>query len=247
MKIEKEVQESTRIWNDLYRSFESGKPLGIEYPTEALVRYVANQRKGSSVQEYFADAGREHSIKRGFDGNALEIGFGTVANLKMVREKGYSCHGLEVSKEAVERGRQVLEAEGIRDVELRHWEPGAIPFPDGHFKLVYGLQCIYYNLDLAATVAEIHRVLAPGGKFLFSFFSDRHGYADFLEPVEGKIRRWKMDHPNERLRGGALWQPSSKDDLLELFKDFKNTRVFTTESDQTPIFESWWYAVGDKA
>lgn len=37
--------ESTEIWNKLYKDFEDGKPLGISYPTEALVICVSNLRK----------------------------------------------------------------------------------------------------------------------------------------------------------------------------------------------------------
>lgn len=241
---------SIRIWDEQYSSQEKGKPVGIQYPTEALVIYVSNLRKGRSLEGYFKDHGSEYSVKRGFSGLACEIGFGSTPNLRLLRDKGFSVVGLETSADAVARAKDHLDALNIKDIDLRVWTPYAIPFADNTFKLICGLGCIYYNLDMAAVVKEIHRTLEVGGKFIFSFFSDRHTYIRFVEPVAGasspKIKKWAPNHPNDRIRGAQFWQPDSKEDLLSLFGAFKDVRVFTTESDQTPMFESWWYVCGEK-
>ncbi len=244
--IKKMQNTSTRIWDDLFRSYEEGKPVGISYPTEALVIFVATQRKSQCLKAYFEDAGKEYTTRNLFSGNALEIGFGSVANLKMVREKGYKCFGLEVSEEAIKRGKEILRGFDIVDIELSYWQPNKIPFPDNYFNLIYGLQSIYYNLELDKVIDEVYRTLAPKGVFLFSFFSNAHTYMNFIERISGNICRWSQAHPNSRLRGAYFVQPKSKAELLSLFKRFNEVRVFTTESDQTPLFESWWYVTGSK-
>jgi len=244
--------ESTDIWNKLYKGFEDGKPLGISYPTEALVICVSNLRKKSlDVNGYFADNDSEHSIKTNFSGKCLEIGFGSIANLKMMQEKGFVCLGLEVSEEAVTRGVKQIEKENIPNVTLQHWSPLEIPFPDNSFDFIYGLQSVYYNLDFKGFIKEVRRVLKPGGQFLFSFFSNKHFYMSYIENITStesntNIAKWSGNHPNKRLQGAAFYQPKNKKELLELFSEFSDVRVFTTDSDQTPLFESWWYVQGTK-
>lgn len=239
--------KSTGIWDSLYKDFEDGKPLGISYPTEALVICVSNLRKkGLDVNEYFEDKDSEHSIKTNFSGKCLEIGFGSIANLKMMSEKGFVCQGLEVSEEAVTRGTKQIEQNNIDNISLQHWSPLTIPFPDNSFDFVYGLQSVYYNLDFNGFIKEVQRVLKPGGQFLFSFFSNKHSYMDYIEDVDENIAKWSDNHPNTRLRGAAFYQPKNKNELLELFSEYEDVRVFTTDSDQTPLFESWWYVQGTK-
>lgn len=239
--------KSSGIWDNLYKEFEEGKPLGISYPTEALVICVSNLRKkGLDVQQYFEDNNHEYSIKTNYSGKCLEIGFGSIANLKMMAEKGFVCHGLEVSNEAVKRGSAQIEREKLQNIFLQHWSPLDMPFPDNTFNFVYGLQSVYYNLDFKGFIEEVRRVLMPGGQFLFSFFSNRHSYMEYVEAVDGNIAKWNENHPNKRLRGAAFHQPKNANELCELFSEFEDVRVFTTESDQTPLFESWWYVQGTK-
>ncbi len=42
-----------------------------------------------------------------------------------------------------------------------------LPFPDGFFDVVYSRHALEHSNDLAGTLAEIRRVLKPGGIFLF--------------------------------------------------------------------------------
>ena len=238
---------TSRAWEDIYAQYEPGVSPVIEYPTDTLVKYVSNLRKDDhSISAYFDDEGRELSIKGNYTGNALEFGFGSVANLKMVREKGFSCYGLEVSQETVSRGSAVLLKENISDIKLQIWEPWKLPFKDRFFKLVYGLGCIYYNLELEKVVAEIHRVMETDATFLFSFFSDKHDYMREIEHDSGMIYRWSDNHFNPRLRGIYLRFPRSKVEIAELFGAFRDVNVFTWETDQLPCFQSFWFVRGKK-
>jgi len=214
---------SSKLWNDIYTNFESGTPVGIQYPTEALVKFVSTLRKNvRDPHAYFNDQGNEFSIRNHFTGRALEIGFGSIANLKMVREKGFTCYGLEVSEETVLRGCAMIQAEALNRIELSHWTPYRFPYKDDYFKLVYGLQCIYYNLKLEEVVAEVDRVLEPSGHFLFSFFSTRNDYVGLSDEVSPGVYRFSKRHPNARLHGVYFRQPESKDQLHTLFRQFEN-------------------------
>ncbi len=248
--IKNHQNKTSNIWNDYYISQEKGNWVGNQYPTEPLIRYISNLRKSPTNKlEYFNDTGREIKLKKNFNGKALEIGFGTLANLLFLNDKGFTCTGLEVSKNSVIRSQKYIKENKIRNMQTFFWETSPnIPFPSNSFDMVVGLQCVYYNLNFNHFVSEVKRVLKPNGKFFFSFFSDKHDYIKYIDIVDKKknLIKWNKNHPNKRIRGSVLFQPKNKKHLLSLFNKFRKKRVFTYEFDQLPLFQSWWYINGIK-
>ena len=108
-KKKKNLQhKSTEVWNEYYKSQQKGDTSGNEYPSEGLVRHISNLRKNNNKFDYFNDAGVENKIRSNFKGKALEIGFGNLTNLRMVKKKGFDCYGLEVSENSVKRSKQYI-------------------------------------------------------------------------------------------------------------------------------------------
>jgi SAM-dependent methyltransferase len=241
----------SKIWNDYYKSFSDG-PVGNLYPNEPLIRIISTVRKGVnfSDEQYFHDQGQENANRTAFSGKALEIGFGHVSNLMMLSDKGFSPIGIEVSEEAVARGKVRIAAEGYEDINLMRWNPTVLPFENEYFDFICGLQCIYYNREIEDVIGEVFRCLKPDGHFAFSFFSKKHDYHKYIDILEEgdlyNIVRWSDNHPSYRIRGGVLVQPKSKDDLMKMFSVASDVRIFTEETDFTPTFNSWWYIYGRK-
>lgn len=242
---------SQAIWNDHYKSCEQGY-VGMLYPNEPLIKIISTIRQGVNLDKssYFDVQGRENSQRSQFIGKSLEIGFGHVSNILMMEEKGFDCYGLEVSHEAVLRGQERLDNKSS-NAQLTHWtDLSNIPYEDQQFDFIYGLQCLYYNVDIHNIIAEVNRCLKPGGHFAFSFFSTSHDYIKYIDIVaehpDYKVVKWSDSHPSFRIRGAYLAQPDSADALTSLFKLFPTSRVFTEESNFSPLFESWWYIYGEK-
>lgn len=242
---------TSKIWDKYYVSQQPGNWVGNEYPTEPLIRYISNLRKSSvNKKEYFNDIGKELNFKRNFKGKALEIGFGTIANLLFLKNKGFSCTGLEVSENSVKRSKQYIEINKIKKIKTYYWKDSKkIPFKNNSFDLIIGLQCVYYNLEFENFLKEIKRVLKPNGKFFFSFFSDKHDYIKYTDLVDKKrsLVKWNKNHPNKRIRNSVLFQPKNKVHLKKIFNKFKSVKIFTYEFDQLPLFQSWWYIYGKNA
>lgn len=97
-------------------------------------------------------------------GAVLNIGLGDGAFEAMALGRGLEVHSLDPSQAAVEQARQRLGL-GERAVCGR---AEALPFPDGRFDAVVASEVLEHlddaTLDLA--LAEISRVLRPGGLFL---------------------------------------------------------------------------------
>lgn len=241
---------NSQIWEGYYKSLDAG-PSGNLYPNEPLVRFVSNLRRDqTSPQSYFRNAGRENQLRLQHSGQALEIGFGHTSNLMMLAEKGFRSYGLEVSLEAVSRGNtRLLNQPYAPLISLDFWDGAQLPFDDSQLDLVISLQSCYYNLDFEYFRDEVFRVLKPGGSFFFSFFSSRHEYMNYVDLIRQSdsydVVKWSAKHPNERIRGAQLIRFRSKHEL-GIFFNANNVRVFTEESDQLPMFQSWWYVAGER-
>jgi len=251
IKSYKNLQFNTsNIWNEYYKSHQSGNWVGNNYPTEPLIRFISNLRKDpKNKKKYFMDEGQEIKVRTNFSGKALEIGFGTIANLLFLQKKGFSCTGLEVSQDSVLRAKKFLMQNKIIKIKPMLWKNSpTLPFKNNTFNIIVGLQCVYYNLDIKKFIREVKRVLKPNGIFFFSFFSNKHEYIKYSDVVNRKLNliKWSDKHPNYRIRGSVLFQAKSKYHLKKIFNRFKKVKIFTYEFDQLPMFQSWWYINGKK-
>lgn len=250
MKNKDVPSRTSKIWDKYYKSFDKKNLwVGNQYPNEPLVRFISNLRKKNNKIDYFKDHGKGFAIKNNFSGKALEIGFGGLANLLMLKNKGFDCTGIEVSEDAVIKSKKYLKKNQIKKIRtMKVNDLSKIPFANNKFDLIVGLQCIYYNLEIEKVIKEVNRVLTKDGRFIFSFFSNNHEYMKYTEVLNEKknIIKWSTKHPNKRIIGSELIYIKNKTALKNKFKYFKEIKIFTYEFDQLPLFQSWWYITGKK-
>jgi SAM-dependent methyltransferase len=97
------------------------------------------------------------------DARTLDVGTSTGSNLRVLRDLGYTrVAGVDVSADAI----RFCESKGFGPV--RHGDVCALPFGDESFDLVLATDVIEHVEDDAVALAEIVRVLAPGGKVLIT-------------------------------------------------------------------------------
>lgn len=125
-------------------------------------------------------------------GRVLELGAGTGLNLDHYPEAIESLTMVEPDPHMTKQLRQKLVDSG-RSAEISVVEaPGEdLPFPDGSFDVVVVTLVLCTVPDQAATLAEIKRVLAPGGQLLFLEHVRAHddGLAKWQDRLEGP---WKF-------------------------------------------------------
>ncbi len=99
-------------------------------------------------------------------GEVLEIGFGTGLNLAY-----YPYHVERVTTIDANSGMQAIAEPRIRDssiqVEYRVLNGESLPMPDNTFDSVVSTWTLCSIAKVDRAIAEIHRVLKPGGKFFF--------------------------------------------------------------------------------
>lgn len=99
------------------------------------------------------------------DDTVLDVATGTAAVAReLVRQTGCSVVGLDQSEEMLaEARRRVALAGASSRIELVEGDARVLPFADGRFDALTFTYLLRYVDDPAATIAELARVVKPGG------------------------------------------------------------------------------------
>jgi len=90
----------------------------------------------------------------------LEAGCGTGVSCALLAEAGYRMTGMDLSERFLDRSRESDR------VKLLAADVAALPFPDGSFDAVLSHQMIEHVVPVGKALAEMGRVVKPGGVVL---------------------------------------------------------------------------------
>lgn len=133
----------------------------------------------STEKEGLRDRRREVVSKA--EGATLELGAGTGLNLDLYPGAVTELVLTEPSDHMARRLRERAAAED-RDVEVIEAPAERLPFPDDRFDTVVSTLVLCTVDDQARTLAEVARVLKPGGRLLF---------AEHVRSQDPRVARWQ--------------------------------------------------------
>jgi demethylmenaquinone methyltransferase / 2-methoxy-6-polyprenyl-1,4-benzoquinol methylase len=148
-------------------------PLPARYDRlEAILSLGQNGRWRSAMVEKVLTA--RGNGRRGADSGGdreraealiLDVASGTAGvALQLERHAGVRVVGVDLTEEMLREGRQrVASAEMGHRIGLIAGRAEQLPFPDGHFDALTFTYLLRYVQDPQATLAELGRVLRPGG------------------------------------------------------------------------------------
>ncbi|NDV00215.1 class I SAM-dependent methyltransferase [Pseudoroseicyclus tamaricis] len=125
----------------------------------------------------FLSPGGPEEVARVLEGESiagasvLDIGCGAGGiDLALVRDHGAGfVTGIDVEDGVLSRARALVGEAGLDSrIGLIKVAPGPLPFPPGTFDVVFSKDSIVHIPDKHALMAEVARVLKPGGRFLAS-------------------------------------------------------------------------------
>ena len=168
--------------------------------------------------------------------NLLDVATGTgdfaITSYKLLKPKKIT--GIDISEGMLEIGRKKIAAAGLADsIELVHGDSEEIAFPDDTFDAVtvaFGVR-IFENLEKG--LAEIKRVLKPGGRLVVlectkpSAFPIRqlyNLYMKFVTPQSGKMIS-KSDEAYKYLNNSVLRFPE-KQAFIDILKQANYRKTF---------------------
>lgn len=144
------------IWESIY---SEGRSLN-RYPFDSVVQFI--------YRNYSRAKPRAET-------KILEIGCGAGNNLWFAAREGFTVYGIDSSPSAIEYAQKRFADEGLRG-DFRVADFITLPFEDVTFDFVLDRAALTYSTtsDAVGTIAEMRRVLLPGGKFFFNPYSDHH-------------------------------------------------------------------------
>lgn len=146
----------------------SSRHTGKAETTERIRRHWDRQaprydRMMARMERLFLDGSREWLCSKA-DGDTLEVAIGTGRNLPYYPDR-VNLTGIDLSPRMLEIARERAHTLGAR-VDLREADAQHLPFADASFDTVVCALSLCAVPDLGASVAEMRRVLRPGGRLL---------------------------------------------------------------------------------
>ena len=160
--------------------------------------------------------------------DVLEIGCGSGVHARLLAATGARLTAIDLTPTAVEMTRRRLELNGLEGTVLEA-DAEALPLPDASFDFAWSWGVIHHSADTARVVAEVARVLRPGGRFAFMVYH------------RDSITFW-LNYVLYRgvLRGGLLRE--SPEELAHRWSDGVIARHYTRRG-LTEALEPWFESI----
>lgn len=135
----------------------------------------------------FAQFTRHHGQKM------LEVGMGAGTDFLQWVRAGTQAHGVDLTPESIQHIEQRLSLYNLKAQEVQVADCENIPYPDNNFDLVYSWGVIHHTPDTPKALAEIVRVMRPGGTGKIMIYNRYSLVAFFLwiRKALFKARPWK--------------------------------------------------------
>jgi ubiquinone/menaquinone biosynthesis C-methylase UbiE len=110
---------------------------------------------------------------QGYAGKSvLEVGIGLGTDIRQFALAGAEVAGVDITDKHLELTAQNFASMG-KSIDLRKADAAAIPFPDASFDGVHSFGVLHHIPDVENVLAEIYRVLKPGGTLQCAVYHNR--------------------------------------------------------------------------
>jgi ubiquinone/menaquinone biosynthesis C-methylase UbiE len=145
------------------------------------------------VAEDQVEAALARALSDGLIGRLVDVGTGTGRMLALFAGQATNATGIDRSPEMLRLARAKLNGAAI---ELRQGDIGALPLEDGCADTVILHQVLHYLPAPEAAIAELARILAPGGRVLIVDFASHD-----LEELRDRDAHARLGFSDEQMRG----------------------------------------------
>jgi SAM-dependent methyltransferase len=140
--------DSSSHWDQLHEQ-PRFRPI---YPNDHVVRFLMANRE---------------LLEKHHPARFLDIGLGAGRHTKLAAELGFRAFGVDISFVGLQHARERLLATGLQ-ASLSQASMLALPYIDCSFAVLLSYGVFYYGTanEMRRSIAEVHRILIPGGKAL---------------------------------------------------------------------------------
>lgn len=140
---------------------------------------------------------------------ALDAGCGPGAYLNPLLDMGFEVSAMDQSDKMVEEARLGLDQRYASRVTFKTGKLESVPFESERFDLATNIAVLMYVEDGAQAVAELHRVLKPGGTLIITV-DNRRDFADMIDLPMRLCRLWSRLRRSPAKRGVAAGAPQQE-------------------------------------
>jgi len=170
-------------------------------------------------------------------GRVLEVGCGTGAFAARLLD---TLPGVDLV--AIDQSPRFVELTASRGVPAQEADLQALPFEDGSFDLVAAMWMLYHVPDLHRGLAEVRRVLRPGGTFVAVTNGDQH-VAELRQAVGRPPEVTQFSSQNGEAALRAHFIDVHREDLVPraIFPDHATAVAYLDSSDEPSEHDLPWF------
>jgi len=135
---------------------------------------------------------------------ALDVGCGEGRFCRMLKAHGLDCTGIDPTRALINRARELDHDSAYIEVSGE-----ALPFDDASFDLVVSYLSLIDMPEITAPIAEMARVLKPGGTLLIANlngFNTAGGESGWIRDAKGDLLHYPVDHYLEERAFWTEWR-----------------------------------------
>ena len=174
--------------------------------------------------------------------DVLEIGCGTGVHTKLLAQSGAHVAAVDLTPTAVALTSRRLELAGL-SADVREADAESLPFADASFDFVWSWGVIHHSSDTDRVIAEIARVLRPGGSLAFMVYHRTSitfwlNYVLYRGVLRGGLLRESPDELANRWSDGVLARHYTRQTLTDSLRPwFENieTQVMGQIGEAIPL------------
>jgi ubiquinone/menaquinone biosynthesis C-methylase UbiE len=155
----------------------------------------------------------------GSRGTLLEVGCGIGVDSIQLAKCGFDVTAVDLTENALAVAKEFAAQRGVR-IDFRLGNAEGLDFPDGSFDVVYSFGVLHHTPDIERSVAEVRRVLVPGGTAYVMLY-----HRDSLVNLVHKLLRLPYESPRDRKDHCPVVYTFSRRGVRRLFREFSAVSV----------------------
>lgn len=157
----------------------------------------------------------------GSRGRLLEVGCGIGVDSIQLAKCGFDVTAVDLTESALTVAKEFATHRGV-DVQFQLGNAEGLDFPDATFDAVYSFGVLHHTPDIQRAVAEVRRVLKPGGTAYVMLY-----HRDSLVNLVHRVFRLPYESPRDRNDHCPVVYTFSRRGVRRLFGEFAKVSVHT--------------------
>lgn len=155
----------------------------------------------------------------GSRGRLLEVGCGIGVDSIRLAECGFEVTAVDLAENAIRVARKLAQSRGVT-IDFQVGNAEELGFPEASFDAVYSFGVLHHTPDIEKAVAEIRRVLRPGGTAHVMLY---HRYS--LVNLVHRVLRLPYESPRDLKDHCPVVYTFSRRGVKRLFSQFSKVKL----------------------